>query len=256
MPQLVSIVLIAKNAERSIARCLQSTQGFADVLLLDTGSTDRTLELARAFPHVRLAEGPFVNFSDARNRAAALAAHDWIVPLDTDEWFSPELAAALQQFQPSSPQQVHAFWRINWFAGQQLRSRLGREWIRRVYHREQVCFEGAVHERLVLIQGGRPTAAALPGRLYHEPYASVGHLFEKRWFYAQPNLRGAASAAHPAVATLRALWRFSRAYLLHAGFMDGWRGFTLAVADAYGVFLKYAWGYAERRAISASTSGS
>jgi glycosyltransferase involved in cell wall biosynthesis len=255
MPQPVSLVLIAKNAERTLARCLDSTRDFADVVLLDTGSTDRSLELARSFPHVRVLQGPFVNFSDARNRAAALARHDWIVPVDTDEWLSPELTAALLRFAPGATDQVHAFWRINWFAGQRLRSRLGREWIRRVYHRGTVRFEGAVHERLVLIQGGRPGVAALEGQIFHEPYASVGHLFEKRWFYAQPELRGPVAAAHPFAASLRAGWRFLRAYLLHGGFMDGWRGFTLAAADAYGVFLKYVWGYAERRSSSAQTRG-
>lgn len=242
----VSIVIITRDSARTLDRCLASTTGQADVLVFDNGSSDDTLDIVRRHGHVRLAEGPFVDFSDVRNRAAALAAHDWICPLDADEWLSEELATALRDFQPESPATVHAFWRLNWFAGQRLRSRLGREWIRRVYHRRQVRFAGAVHEHLECLDGQRPAVAALPGAVHHDPYADVGHLFHKRWFYARPALRGRKQGG-PWVASLRGLWRFLRAYLLQYGFVDGWRGFALASADAYGTFLKYLWAYAEQR---------
>lgn len=243
----VSIVLIARDAERTLERCLASTAGFDDVLLMDTGSTDATLEIASRHPHVRLVQQAFEDFSANRNAAAAMARHDWICPLDADEWFDPLLVAQLRTFAPGAETQVHAFWRYNWFLGRRLRSKLGREWIRRVYHRRRVRFVGAVHERLLLIDSGEPPSVAkLPGHVGHDPYASVGHLFEKRWTYAQPDLRK-TKAAHPAIASLRALWRFIRAWIFAAGFMDGWRGFVIASADAYGVFLKYVWGYAAQQ---------
>ena len=251
----VSVVLIARNAERTLARCLASTVGFDDVVMVDTGSTDATLAIAARYPHVRVLHETFEDFSANRNAAAACARHDWVCPLDTDEWFDPVLAAQLQAFNPASDRQVHAFWRYNWFLGRRLRSKLGREWIRRVYHRQQVQFVGAVHERLVRIDGGaRPAVARLPGHVGHDPYASVGHLFEKRWTYARPDLRK-VKAAHPAVASLRALWRFLRGWLMAGGFIDGWRGFVLASADASGVFLKYVWGYAARKASAERTQG-
>lgn len=239
----VSIVLIARDASRTLARCLDSTQGFDDVLLMDTGSADDTLTIARRYSHLRVVEGPFVNFSDARNRAAAMARHPWICPLDTDEWLSPPLVAALQSFRPASDRHVHAFWRINWFAGRRLRSALGREWIRRVYHRDHIRFVGAVHERLLLMDDQWPPVAALPGAVEHDPYADVGHLFQKRWFYARPDLRAGLKPGGPLKAMLRGGWRFLRGWLFKGGVIDGWRGFALAAADAYGVFLKYLWAY-------------
>lgn len=243
----ISIVLIARNAERTLEACLASTASFDDVLLMDTGSTDATLEIAARHPHVRVVQQAFEDFSANRNAAAQLARHDWICPLDADEWFHPMLATQLKSFAPDHDAQVHAFWRFNWFLGRRLRSKLGREWIRRVYHRQHVHFVGAVHERLRLIDGGgAPSASKLSGHVGHDPYASVGHLFEKRWTYAQPDLRK-TKAAHPAIATLRAFWRFVRAWIFAAGFIDGWRGFVMASAEAYGVFLKYVWGYAEHQ---------
>jgi len=251
----VSIVLIVRNAERTLARCLASTTGFDDVVMVDTGSTDATLSIAAQHPHVRVLHEAFEDFSANRNAAAAHARYDWVCPLDGDEWFDPVLAAQLNAFSPTSNRQVHAFWRYNWFLGRRLRSKLGREWIRRVYHREQVQFVGAVHERLLLIDNGNwPSVAKLAGHVGHDPYAGVGHLFEKRWTYARPDLRK-VKAAHPAIASLRALWRFLRGWVFAGGVIDGWRGFVLASADAYGVFLKYVWGYAAREAKTERTKG-
>ena len=243
----VSIVIITRDSARLLRRCLDSTRGFDDVIVFDNGSTDDTLDIASGYDHVRVLQGPFVDFSDVRNRAAAQADNDWICPLDADEWLSDELASALQSFASDDPQTVHAFWRLNWFAGRQLRSKLGREWIRRVYHRRQVRFAGAVHEHLECLDGSRPKVEPMPGAVHHDPYRDVGHLFHKRWYYAKPALRGAKRGG-PLAASLRAIWRFLRGYIFAYGFIDGWRGFAIATADAYGVFLKYLWGFAARRA--------
>ncbi len=241
--QPVSIVLIVKDAMRTLAACLDSTREFEDVVVLDTGSTDGSLELARSYPHVRVFEGPFGDFADARNRAAELAAHDWICPLDADERFAPELIRALRSFQPVAQDDVYTFLRRNWFLGRRLRSRLGRDWSRRVYHRRAVRFDGKVHERLLRLDGSRPGDHRLPGWIEHEPYADVGHVFAKRHFYARPELFGAGRGRHPFLAALRAGWRFWRILLIDGALIDGWRGYLLARAMAHGVFLKYVWAY-------------
>lgn len=247
----VSVVIIVKNASRTIQRCLESVAGFDDVVLVDTGSTDETLEIARHFPEVRIEAIPFSGFDSTRNRAALFAQNDWILPLDADEWMTEALTEEISNFEAPGDRVVLSFWRHNWFAGTALRSkRLGREWIRRIYHRQAVKFEGAVHERLVLVDGtGRPRVAELKGKIGHEPYADVGHLFQKRWFYAQPELRRLKSAG-PFMAMTRALWRFIRGYFLQGGMIDGWRGFLLVSADAYGVYLKYVWAFAEKKKLN------
>ncbi len=243
----LSIVLIVKDAERSLQRCLASTLGFDDVVVLDTGSSDASLEIARGFSHVRVFQDEFVDFSSARNRAAQHARHEWICPLDADECFSEELAGSLRAFRPRDERTVYAFLRQNWFLGRKLHGRQGAGFSRRVYHRQQVRFEGAVHERLVLLDGGTPQAQRLAGVLEHDPFADVGHLFRKQWFYAQPELFGLHRGRHPAVALLRAFWRFLRTLVFDRGFQAGWPGVVLAAAESYGVFLKYTWAYYSAR---------
>ncbi len=136
--------------------------------------------------------------------------------------------------------------RRNLMFGHVPRSPLGREEIPRLIHRRHAAWEGKVHEGLKLLEGGPLRTHKLRGELLHDPYRSVGHLFQKRWTYAQPALRDRLKPLHPALAALRALWRFLRCYVIQIGFIDGWRGFVVSVADAYGVFLKYVWAYEER----------
>lgn len=243
----ISAVLIVRDAERVLERCLASLAAFDDVVLYDNGSADETLAIARRFANVRVASGAFDGFGPTRNSAAALARNDWILPVDADEWLTPELTQALLALRPEGDRSVYAFWRRNLFLGHRMNSRLGREWIRRLYHRRFVRFEGRVHESFHTLDGSPIEVRPLAGEIMHDPYGSIGHLFQKRWLYAQPDLRGELRGAHPFMATLHAAWRFLRCYLLYGGLIDGWRGFVLSVAEAYGTFLKYVWNYASRR---------
>ncbi|WP_152643423.1 glycosyltransferase family 2 protein, partial [Anaeromyxobacter sp. PSR-1] len=94
----VSLCLIAKDEERMLPGCLESVRGVADeIVLVDTGSTDRTRELARA-AGARVLERPWDDdFAAPRNLAAAHATGDWILPLDADERLAPAAGAALRR---------------------------------------------------------------------------------------------------------------------------------------------------------------
>lgn len=241
----ISVVLIVRDGARTLNRCLASLERFEDVVVYDNGSSDNSAGIASGHANVRLFQGSFEGFGPTRNKAAAHARHDWILALDADEWLdSTALEAVARLNLDASPDTVYAFRRRNWLVGRRLRSRLGLERVKRLYHRHHYRFDGGVHERLLDVQGKRARAVMLPGQMGHDPYRDIGQLFDKRLRYADPRLRG-PSHLHPAPALLRASWRFLRCYLVHYGLIDGWRGLVLSVAEAYGSFLKYAWGYAE-----------
>ena len=86
---MISVAIIVKDGEKYIEECLQSLASFDDVLLLDTGSTDRTMEIARRFQNVRIEEHAFIGFGPSKNLAAQLAKHDWILSVDSDEVVTP-----------------------------------------------------------------------------------------------------------------------------------------------------------------------
>ena len=246
-PPLISVVLLTRDAAATIERTLTSLSDFAEVLVYDNGSTDASLEIAARFANVRIVKGHFDGFGPTRNRAAREAKHDWIFNIDSDEWLTPALQESLRGASLSDPQIIYTFIRRNLMFGYVPRSILGWELIHRLYHRQYVGWEGKVHERIVRLDGAPLRMHKLRGELWHDPYRSVGHLFQKRWTYAQPALRDRLKPLHPAFAALRALWRFLRCYVVQIGFIEGWRGFVVSVADAYGTFLKYAWAYGESK---------
>ena len=243
----ISAVMLVKDAQATLEQSLASLADFSEVLVYDTGSTDDTLRIAAGFANVRLVQGNFDGFGPARNRAAALAAHDWIFNIDSDEWLTSELRSSLRDVRLDDSRLVQTFIRRNLMFGHVPRSLLGWELIHRLYHRGQVGWTGKVHESIGMLDGSPMRTHKLSGELWHEPYRSVGHLFHKRWLYAQPELRDRLKPLHPAFAALRALWRFIRCYIVQVGFIDGWRGFVISVADASGTFLKYAWAYHEQQ---------
>ncbi len=247
LPARVSVVLIARDSERTLARCLDGLAGFSDVVVYDNGSRDRTLEIARSYANVRVVQGRFDGFGPTRNRAAQHAANDHVLALDTDEWLQPaalETLAAMECLPEA--EHVLALRRDNRLAGRRMRSRPGREWVKRLYHRDHFHFRGQVHERLVDASGQRAPAVRLDVAMEHDAYASIGHLFEKRWRYAQPQLHE-TGGLHPGLALARGGWRFVRCYLFHYALIDGWRGLVFALAEGYGRFLKSAWAYDEKR---------
>src|SRR5208282_2682631 len=103
MPPLTAI-LIAHNEEQDLPRALASLQGVSDeIVLVDSGSTDRTLEIARQFG-ARVFTRPFAGFAEQKNYAAAQAANDWILSIDCDEALSPELRQSLLEWKETTPE--------------------------------------------------------------------------------------------------------------------------------------------------------
>jgi glycosyltransferase involved in cell wall biosynthesis len=100
----LSVVILTRNEEANLPGCLASVAACEDVVVLDSGSTDRTVEIARA-AGARVLTRPFDNFANQRNHAQAAAGfrHPWVFHLDADERLSPELAAECAALDPAAP---------------------------------------------------------------------------------------------------------------------------------------------------------
>jgi glycosyltransferase involved in cell wall biosynthesis len=244
-PWQASAVVIVRDAEATLADCLASLAFCAEVVVYDNGSTDRTPEIARQFGNVRLHTGEFTGFGPTKNRAAALAGHDWILSIDADEAVSPELAESLRAADLSDPAVVYALWRHNYLLGRRVRySGWGRDWLPRVYHRTRARLtDAAVHENLALDPGVR--VARLSGPLRHAAVRDLGDLLVKVNRYSELRRRTRPVTMPAALILLRAIWAFLRTLLLQGGFLDGWRGLVIAWSNANGVFFKYMKPYAD-----------
>jgi glycosyltransferase involved in cell wall biosynthesis len=241
----LSVVVITQNEARHLADCLQSVAFADEWVVLDSGSTDETCDIATGFgARVERSDG-WPGFGAQKNHALSLARGDWVLSIDADERVSPELALSI----PAALQQAQAG--ATGFAGYEM-SRLSRfcgQWMRhgdwypdrvvRLFRRTQGRFSNdLVHERLE-VQGG---IGRLQGELMHETIPTLHDALDKMNRYstgrALDKARQGASGGLGS-ALLHGAWAFLRCYVLKRGFLDGRLGFVLAVYVAEGTYYRY-----------------
>jgi glycosyltransferase involved in cell wall biosynthesis len=237
---MISVAIIVKDGEKYIEECLQSLASFDDVLLLDTGSTDRTMEIARRFQNVRIEEREFVGFGPTKNSAAQLAKHDWILSVDSDEVVTPELSSEIHSLSLDDDQ-VYRFSRHSYYRGRFIK---GCGWypdkILRLYNKKRTGLnDNQVHESVMMKEG--MGIVDLNGALKHYPYDNAGSLVAKLQFYstlfAEQNQGKLKSSPWKAVS--RGAAAFFKGYVIRKGFLDGYAGFHIAFCQGLATYLKY-----------------
>ena len=237
----VSVTIITKNEELSISRCLQSVSWADEVIVLDSGSTDRTVEISRQLGATVSVNTDWPGFGLQKNRALDLATGDWILSLDADEWITSELGEEIRSTISGSPGfGAYRLPRSSSFCGRFMRhSGWWPDYVVRLFRRGTARFsDDIVHER-TLVDGAVGT---LRNPLKHETYVDLDDMQEKFNRYsalgAQAlHARGARGGIGKAI--LHGLSAFLRTYLLRRGFLDGREGFMLAVANAEVAYYKY-----------------
>ena len=244
-PSDISVIVTTFNEQRTIGRCLQSLRGFDEILLVDSFSHDRTLDIAASYP-VRVVQREYESAAKQKNWALGEVRHDWVLILDADEALTPALRAEIEALPVPPPHQGYWIHRDSEYLGRRIRyCGWQRDRVLRLFRRDAGVYEETeVHEEVVL----RGAAGTLRHRLLHDPYASISHHLRKMKTYTTLGARDFARRGgrfafvrmllHPPL-------RFLRMYVLQAGILDGRQGLVLCVLSAYGVMLKYAkaWSY-------------
>jgi len=237
---LVTAIILTKNEEANIAEAINSVIWAAEILVVDSFSTDNTLELARQFP-VKILQRPFDNHARQKNWAFTQASHRWILILDADERIPEALATEIKSILAAGPDKA-AYWifRENYFMGQQVKySNWQHDKVIRLFDKEQGRYsDRAVHEE---IETTGPVGY-LKHKIIHYTYRNLGHYLEKyicySWWSAQDRAKKTKKVTLYHLA-LKPLFRFFRQYILKLGFLDGKVGFIIASMSAYSVFLRY-----------------
>lgn len=239
----ISFLVIAKNEAAHIGRCLASVPFAAEKLVIDSGSTDGSQDIARA-QGARVIEQAWLGFGPQRNFAAKQASHDWILFLDADEELTPELAAELQRELPQLMRSDAAgaiLKRKAWYMGAPMRwyrPMVGEE-LGRLYHRGRAQWTDVrVHESLRF--QGRTVTFAAPFRHHQNP--TLVHKQLKVLMYSElksldrlDKRRGAQMWLTPLVG----FGAFFKDYILRLAFLDGWRGYIVArIASSYAVYKR------------------
>lgn len=236
----LSVTVITWNEAERLRGCLTSVVWADEIVVVDAGSDDKTVEIARSFTD-HVVGRPWAGFASQKNFALAQATGDWVLSLDADEEVSPELAAAIQRVLASPAADGYAVPRRNIFWGRWVRhGLLYPDWQLRLFRRGRGRFvERPVHES-VEVDG---TVGRLPAPLVHRSYRDVADFLERTNRYttlAADEWVRSGRGIRRSDLLLRPLGRFVSMYLVHGGFLDGWRGFLLAVLYAYYVFVRSA----------------
>lgn len=238
----ISFCLITLNEETNLRRALESCATVADeIVVLDSGSTDGTHGIARAFG-ARWEHQDWLGYVGQKNKVLSLAANDWVFSLDADEELSPELRAEVHAVKQRGPGEFSGFSmpRCVLYEGRWIRHG---DWypdrLTRLFRRDRAHFAGAkVHERLEL----DGPVDAFRGELYHHSFRDAADHWARCQKYARlwaESKHEEGRTASPLAPYSRAAFRWFRGYVIKRGFLDGWQGRRIAGFCAREVFLKY-----------------
>jgi len=237
----LSVIIITLNEEANLPRCLESVKCAEELVVADTGSVDRTLEIAKECG-AKTIQLEWKGFGEAKKRALEAASCDWVLSLDADEVVSERLRAEIQNLLTSDPPPFDGYSipRRSMFLGHWM-SHGGwyPDYVLRLFKREKGHFEDKkVHESLSLT--GR--AGRLKGDLLHYSDPDLEHYLKKMNRYTSlsaQELQERGKVASLADVLFRPMATFWKIYLFKGGFLDGIYGFLLALFSSVHVVTKY-----------------
>lgn len=241
MPIPLSVVLITLNPGPKLEKCLHSCQWAQQIIILDSGSTDETYNIATKY-NAKIQHQDWLGFGKQKQKATKLADHDWILSLDADEWLSDELSANIQQlFQKSPSQNAYFLTRCNCFMGRFLKHGEGYpDPILRLFNRQYAKWtDHEVHEYVTTTE----KTGKINGDLMHESGEDIQHYLTKQNRYTTLQAKQLWQKKKKIGCNkliLSPLLRFAKFYLIRQGFRDGIPGLVHIAIGCWNSFIKYA----------------
>lgn len=244
MKHPITIIVPCKNEELNIQACLDSVVALADeILIADSGSTDRTIEIAQSYPRTRIVQREYVTSGDFKNWAIPQASNQWILLLDADERATPELIEEIRLTLSRGPE-FDGYWirRKNHFMGHELRFGDARtDKVVRLFSRDRCRYVGPSDHGEVKVSTGR--VGKLRHALLHYSYWTYDQFFLKYHRYTSlqaEQWRMSRRDTNYFKLLIRPMWRFFREYILQLGILDGKKGLQLSWLAAFYSFTKQA----------------
>jgi glycosyltransferase involved in cell wall biosynthesis len=240
MPR-ISACIISYNEEEKIEECLQSLGGVVDeIVLVDSFSTDRTIEIAQRFTD-RIIRQEFLGYIEQKNFASSRAENDWILNLDCDERLTPELARSIRELRDGDDHHTaYRMARKTFYVYRWLNHCWYPEYRTRLYNRRFCSHQGTnPHDRVHVDEG---TVGRLQGDLLHYSFDSVGdHIKTLDRFTEIAARKLVERKKRVTVFTpfTHGTWTFFKLYILRFGFLDGFAGLVVSILSFMHVFSKY-----------------
>ncbi len=238
----ISAVILVKNAEKTIAECLESLCAFGEVVLLDNGSTDATLDIAAKYPNVKIFHEPnFCGFGKMKNIALSKATNDWILSIDSDEGIMPEIVSQINAMQLND-NTVVALSRLNYY-GDRCMKCCGwyPDYVWRIFNRKYTRFnENIVHEGVETKPDTQKVY--IKDAIKHYAADSMESIIQKMNRYttlsAQEKYKKGKKASVIG-AIFRFIHTFNMNYFFRRGIFYGYKGFVVSLLNASGSFYRH-----------------
>ena len=238
----ISLVIITYNAEKDLARCIESASQVADeVIVLDSFSTDSTENIAKQCGALFFQQ-KFSGYKEQKNAAVNLASNNFILSLDADEALSPELAKSMRAIKNKPCYPAFKMNRANFFCDRFIKHGLWYPDKKIRLFDKRIAFWGGMnpHDKIILNHGVK--AKHLKGDLLHYSYYSEEELIKRNeeiTTIAANTLYLHNTGQQRLKIILSPAWRFLYGYIIKLGFLDGRKGFLIAKHTANQGYLKY-----------------
>jgi len=239
MVKKLAVLILTFNEEKNIDECVQSVKFADEIILIDSGSTDQTCEIAEKLGAKFIYHPMDGGFAGQRNFALKETEAEWVLFLDADERITPELALEIKNVVEKDEQFAYEILRYNHVLGQPMNYGSFRpDFSLRLYPRTCITWSGLVHEKAQVSLPKRK----LNNKMLHYTYSDWESYFTK--FNKYTRLMAEKMIEEGKQATmfdivLRPLWGFFRVYILQSGWRDGKLGFIMAIFHAYYTVVKY-----------------
>ena len=238
-PQL-SAVIITKNEETDLPRCLESLAFCDEIILVDSGSTDRTLEIAKLYGCHTYKTDDWPGFGLQKQRALEKSSGRWILSIDADEVITKELRDEILSSITNENYSGYYISRRTNFLGKWMRhGGWSPDYVLRLAVRELAHFDQAIlHEKLIV----KGHCGRLKHEMLHFSYPSLQEVLSKQARYAvdgKDRILRSGRNTFLIFTFARSAWTFIRAYLIQLGFLDGRHGLIAAALKSQEVFWKY-----------------
>jgi len=237
---MISAIIITKNEENNIASCLESIKWVDEIIVVDSGSTDRTEEICRQYTK-NFYFNEWAGFGKQKQHAYDMASNVWIFSIDADEIVTEDLKCEILE-KISSDNTSDGFYlpRLSYYLNKPIRhSGWYPDFNLRIVKKDKGFFsQDLVHERLCI----NGSFEFLDNPLLHFPFNSISSQIQKLDHYSSLSARDMQSKGKRiswSMLFLKTIYSFFRVYFLKMGFLDGWRGFLIAKNSSIFTFYKY-----------------
>jgi len=237
----LSVVIITYNEEANIGRCIESVKDIADeLIIIDSGSTDHTIDIASSFS-ARIITKKWLGYSEQKNFGNQQAQHDMILSMDADEALSEELRLSILTEKEKGLKGIYGFSRLTNYCGKFIRhGSWYPDFKLRIFNRNQVKWEGYIHEKLT---GYKPNEITwLKGDCLHYSFYSIEqHKAKSQNFSTMmaEDMKRCGKKFSMLKYFFSPAFKFLSGYVFKLGFLDGLAGFNIALISAQTTALKY-----------------